>query len=167
METLRCFARYNGWANDRVFALCRALEPAQLGDAATGTIGTVESTLKHLVGVEDAYLAMLRGQDPMATIGSREAYMQRDFAWFAGRSAALAGEYQSLLADRDQAFLESELRIPWLTAPVTARDGLLQVFTHSTQHRAQVLSVLGERGEAVPDVDYAFMLAEAQQPADV
>jgi uncharacterized damage-inducible protein DinB len=46
------------------------------------------------------------------------------------------------------------------------REGLIQVLTHSAQHRAQVLSTLGERGRQVPDMDYVVMRLEtpAGQP---
>jgi hypothetical protein len=44
--------------------------------------------------------------------------------------------------------------------PVTARDGLLQVLTHSSQHRAQVLSWLSAQGVPTPDLDYVVMLVQ-------
>jgi uncharacterized damage-inducible protein DinB len=44
--------------------------------------------------------------------------------------------------------------------PVTARDGLLQVLTHSSQHRSQVLSWLSAQGIPTPDLDYVLMLGE-------
>jgi uncharacterized damage-inducible protein DinB len=47
-----------------------------------------------------------------------------------------------------------------VTAPVTARDGLLQVLTHSSQHRSQVLSWLSMQGISTPDLDYVLMLGE-------
>jgi hypothetical protein len=42
----------------------------------------------------------------------------------------------------------------------TARDGLLQVLTHSSQHRSQVLSWLSAQGVRTPDLDYVVMLGE-------
>ena len=54
------------------------------------------------------------------------------------------------------------LRVPWFDFPVTGEEGLCQVLTHSCEHRAQVLSVLGARGLDVPGLDYVVMLAEAR-----
>ena len=162
MKTLQRLFQYNAWANERVFRLCRELDPALLGADAAGTLGSLGLTLKHLVGVEDGYLARLSSSDEAEALGSREAYVAHDLDWFVERSLAVSSGYQALLAGRDETFLESELRIPWIKAPLTARDGLLQVATHSAQHRAQVLSTLGERGIKVPDVDYVFMMAEMQ-----
>jgi uncharacterized damage-inducible protein DinB len=50
--------------------------------------------------------------------------------------------------------------MPALNVPVTARDGLLQVLTHSSQHRSQVLSWLSAHGISTPDLDYVLMLRE-------
>jgi uncharacterized damage-inducible protein DinB len=48
---------------------------------------------------------------------------------------------------------------------MTVHDGLIQVVGHSAQHRAQVLSVLGQHGVEVPDLDYVLMLREARSGA--
>ena len=160
MRTLRQLARYNAWANERVFSLCENADPALLTETDQGSIGSVEETLKHLVSVEDAYLAMVQDRDLQEALGSREAYAVHDLAWFARRSGEVAEGYAALLSGRDETWLDGRMQVPWFDFPMTVRDGLLQAFTHSSQHRAQVLSVLGTGGVAVPDVDYVFMVGE-------
>jgi hypothetical protein len=54
----------------------------------------------------------------------------------------------------DEAFYADALHVPWFDFVLTKRDGLLQVLSHSAQHRAQVFSALGERGVDVPGLDY-------------
>src|SRR5262249_11091167 len=149
--------RYNSWANGRVVDLCRSLDPALLRDDAGGTVGSIEGTLIHLVSVEESYLAMLQGRDLAEAIGPWQQYRAHDLAWFLDRLGELAAGYTALQEARDDAWLERPLTVPWFAElALTLRDGLLQVLTHSTQHRAQVLSVLGARGIAVPDMDYVF-----------
>jgi uncharacterized damage-inducible protein DinB len=46
---------------------------------------------------------------------------------------------------------------------VTVRDGLLQVLSHSAQHRSQVLSWLSSQGVETPDLDYVLMLQETNK----
>lgn len=46
-----------------------------------------------------------------------------------------------------------------------AADGLIQVISHSSQHRAQIRSVLGQHGVQVPDLDYVLMLRESRSGA--
>jgi uncharacterized damage-inducible protein DinB len=156
---LERLCRYNAWANRRVFDLCRRLPASLLDQEARGTSGTLGMTLKHLVAVEDVYLIMLRGDEP-GSVGSMEAYLARDLAWFANRSVELGAAYLAWLGRSDQSALQRNLGVSWFDFPVTGADGLLQVLTHSCQHRAQVLSVLGSRGIDVPGLDYVMMLAE-------
>jgi len=74
MRTLRDLYAYSAWANARVFAACRDADGAQLAAAAPGTFGSIHETLTHMVGVENAYLHMLRGETPAAAMGPREEY---------------------------------------------------------------------------------------------
>ncbi|HKB47184.1 MAG TPA: DinB family protein [Ktedonobacterales bacterium] len=158
MRTLRDLYAYNAWANVRVFAACRDADGAQLAAAAPGTFGSIHETLTHMVGVENAYLHMLRGETPAAAMGPREEYYAHDLAWFAERSARLGEQYQELLASAAESFYDEPLHVPWFDFPLTRHDGLLQVLSHSAQHRAQVFSVLGERRQQVPDLDYVLFV---------
>ncbi len=157
-------ARYNRWANAKVFAICRGVDEFALGAAAPGTISSVEETLKHLALVEDGYASMILGCDPSQGHASRESfltsYLGHDLEGFADRVADVDREYERLTAEADPAFLDGELSIPWFAFPVTRGQGMLQVFSHSHTHRAQVMSTLGDRGLAVPDMDYVQMLQE-------
>lgn len=165
LETLRRLYRYTGWANARVIALCRELPLAALSEPAAGTQGTLESTIKHLVAVEALYLAILEGSTPEQAYSSRDAYFAQDIGWFFEQPPALADGYARLLAASDEDALKRPLKLPWFDLAFTAHDGLVQVVTHSALHRAQILSALGARGVAVPDLDYVLMLGEAQGAA--
>lgn len=153
--------RYNTWANRRVFGAVAGLASAELAQDAKGTQSSLAGTLKHLVGVEDVYLLAIQGQG-LEAAGSQEAYFGHELAWFRERAEAVGRGYGALTAAADEEVLGRPLAIPWIAAPLTAEDGLAQVLNHSAQHRAQVLSTLGERGHAVPDIDYVLMLQEEQ-----
>jgi uncharacterized damage-inducible protein DinB len=161
MHTLHKLFRYNAWANRRVFDAVADLDAAALAQDAPGTQSSLEGTLKHLVGVEDIYLMLTQGR-AMGAAGDRDAYFEHDLAWFRDRAEEVGRGYAELTANADAALLGRALAIPWIATPLTVEDGLAQVLNHSAQHRAQVLSALGERGRAVPDVDYVLMLQEEQ-----
>ena len=161
MRTLQALYAYNAWANARVFAVCRELDRDQLEARAPGTVGTLEATLKHTVSVEDAYAHMLQNRTPIAG-GEREAYFAHDIPWFAKRAEGLGRTYQDILARAEASYFDAPLAVPWFDFALTKHDGLLQVLSHSAQHRAQVFSVLGERGLEVPDLDYVLYV-ESQQ----
>jgi uncharacterized damage-inducible protein DinB len=156
-RTLRDLYAHNAWANALVFEISRGVDRVALEENAPGTYGTLAETLTHLVSVEDAYLRMLRDES-LAAMGPREEYHAHDMDWFAERSRELGRAYADLLASVDAAFFDQPLRVPWFDFPLTKHDGLLQVLTHSAQHRAQVFSVLGERGVKVPDLDYVVYI---------
>jgi uncharacterized damage-inducible protein DinB len=162
MQTLQRLFHYNAWANRRVFEVTLKLEPALLAQDARGTLGSLEGTLKHMIGVEEVYLTLIEGRD-LGASGSQEAFMAHDLAWFHSRAAELGAGYLAFLATADEPALERPLAVPWIPTPLTVRDGLLQVLMHSAQHRAQVFSTLGDRGHAVPYLDYVVMLAEGQK----
>lgn len=165
LTTLLQLASYNAWANQRVFETCVAVSSDQLGEEAKGTYGSIAETLAHVVEVEDVYRLMLLGRDPKELTGGGD-YMQHDAAWFAERSRQLGNEYVAMLDKRDSNWLESTFVVPWFDMTLTRRDGLLQTWMHSAQHRAQVLSTLGVLGFDVPDVDYIFMLTLERDAAE-
>ena len=160
MRVYRAMVEYDRWANRKVFALCQELDAAGLTAEAKGAVRTIETTLKHTVRVADAFHALLRGQIPDEAIGAWPEYRDHDLAWFAARADEVADAYEKLLAEVDEAFFEAELKVPWFEHPISRRDGFVQAMTHSIQHRAQVCSVLGERGVAVPNLDYVMMRQE-------
>lgn len=154
MHSLSDLYAYNAWANRRVFAMCRTLDRSQLEERAPGTHGTIAQTLQHLVVVEDVYARMLRGD----SLESVEARQDHDLDWFAERALRLGEEYRDLLKAAEAAFDEEPLQVPWFDFHLTKRDGLLQVLSHSAQHRAQVFSTLGGQGLEVPDLDYVLFV---------
>lgn len=119
MRILTDLYRYNNWANARVFAACAALDAALLREEAPGTHGTIEGTLKHLVGVEAAYLLMLQGL-PLDQGDGQEAYFAQELAWFAEHAAQVGAGYLQLLADQGDALLDRDLAVPWFDFALTA-----------------------------------------------
>ena len=159
MQELIDLYRHNAWANDRVFALAQDVDARLLEAEAPGTRGTVKGTLTHLARVEDLYLAMIEGK-PRASVASYEDYEAHDLAWMRRHLQAIAEGFVHAIESATPETLARRLDLPVLRYPVTARDGLLQVLTHSSQHRAQVLSWLSAQGVATPDLDYVLMLDE-------
>lgn len=154
---------YNTWANAQVFDVCRGVDQAQLDAGAPGTFGSISGTLAHMVGVEEVYLLMLRGEFDALQRSRDEASGWKLEQW-AERAARLGQEYRELLASADAAFYDQPLNVPWFDFALTKHDGLLQVLVHSAQHRAQVFSVLGERGVEVPDQDYVLYVESKSRP---
>ena len=161
MRALTDLFAYNVWANAQVFATCLAADQARLDAEEHGTYGTLTETLEHLAQVELAYSLMLR-DEPLPTGEARDEFFAHDLAWFADAVTQVGQTYSALVASANDAFYAAPLRVPWFDFALTKLDGLLQVLTHSAQHRAQVFSVLGQHGVEVPNLDYVYFVERRQ-----
>ena len=161
MQDLIDLYRHNAWANEQVFELVLEAEPRLQEAEAPGTRDTVKGTLAHLARVEYLYLTMIEGK-PRSSVESYEAYAARGLGWMRQHLQQLNGRFIGFIDSASAANLARPLELPTFNFPITARDGLLQVLTHSSQHRAQVLSWLSAQGVATPDLDYVLMLRERQ-----
>ena len=159
MQDLIELFRHNAWANASVFDLVVGLDRSLVEGEAPGTRDTVPGTLAHLVRVEDAYLAMTERRD-RGSLGSDDDYMAHELDWFSTRIREVGAAYLHLLESSSPEALQFDLGIPWFNFPVSAREGLRQILTHSAQHRSQVLSWLSAKGIHTPDLDYVLMLQE-------
>jgi uncharacterized damage-inducible protein DinB len=135
--------RYNAWANAIVFGVAR--DSADAG---------VHDTLSHLVAVEAVYTLMIRGGAP-AGHTDRAVYMARPNAEFVREAADLAVRYQELLTESS---MDALVTIPWFSFRPSVRQALMQVLTHSAQHRSQLASQLEALGSVVPNFDYITMV---------
>jgi uncharacterized damage-inducible protein DinB len=134
------FYRQNEWANLALIDHCRPLTDEQLDDGSvTGVYGSVRSTLLHIVGAEGAYAARL-GDTDLVRHASDDPWPGFDrVAEYARLAAAsLTAHAESLPAD-----------------PILSRDGkdeidrevvLVQMYHHSTHHRAEICTVLTQIG---------------------
>jgi uncharacterized damage-inducible protein DinB len=90
----------------------------------------------------------------------RETFHAHDLGWFREHVQDLGRGFIGLLESASAETLRRDLRVPWFNFELTVRDGLLQVLSHSAQHRSQVLSWLSASGVSTPDLDYVLMLRE-------
>jgi uncharacterized damage-inducible protein DinB len=145
-----------------VFDLAAGLDETLVQAEAPGTRDTVAGTLAHLATVEYAYLGMIEGRPPQ----SREAvisWSKHELNWFPAEMRELGNGYLHLLESSTPDALDRPLNVPWFEFQMTTREGLLQVLSHSAQHRSQVLSWLAAQGISTPDLDYVVMLGEERQ----
>jgi uncharacterized damage-inducible protein DinB len=141
--------RYNAWANAIV-----------LGVAQESVDSGVHDTLSHLVAIEAVFVLMIRGGAP-AGGSDRAAYLARPNGEFVRDAAALAVRYQKLLTE---VVMDAPVTIPWFSFRPSVRQALLQVLTHSAQHRSQLAMQLEALGGVVPNFDYLTMVGKELTP---
>ena len=137
------------WATDVILAACENLAPEALATTVPGTYGTILDTLRHLVGADAGYLAVLSGgrvtridEDAMGIPGLRATMRAHDPIW----QQVLAAE-----PDPDGVLVRRRDDGSTTEAPVGVR--LAQVIHHGTDHRSQVCTALTALGVEPPDID--------------
>jgi uncharacterized damage-inducible protein DinB len=137
------------WATETILAACEALDPEQLGTNVPGTYGSIIETLRHTVGADASYLALL-SEGRASDID--EASM--DLPALRTAMRALGPEWQWLVAqdlDPDRQVVRLREDGSTSTAPLGVR--LAQVIHHGTDHRSQVCTALSTIGIEPPEID--------------
>jgi uncharacterized damage-inducible protein DinB len=144
--------RHNAWATGQLLAFCRRLDPAQMEATATGTYGSIISTLQHLIDAESGYRKRLAGEPPA---WPREPEETEDLGELTAMAEDMAAYWDELVASE----FDPDRVISWTSARSGARTevraGMLiaQVLNHGNEHRSQVCTVLTEIGIEPPDLD--------------
>lgn len=136
------------WATLRVLDVCAELDDAQLATAVPGTYGSIISTLRHLVGADVFYLAVLRGESQSLDevgmdIPTLRAVMERSGP---GWLELVAGDL-----DGSTDIVEREDDGSEFHAPLGIRIG--QMLHHGTDHRSQICTALTTLGIEPPSID--------------
>ena len=150
---LTLLAGYNAWANQKLFALARSADPEKL--ARKDGYESIAEILRHLVHVESNFWLMSLGRE-------RVPVDHTDLDRLAARCTELDAGYERLAETSDRATLEREFLVPWFGFKVTVREAMLQAFTHSQKHRADVCMLLPKLGVEVPGLDLIQWIAESR-----
>jgi uncharacterized damage-inducible protein DinB len=151
------------WATLRVIDACTALTADQLATAVPGTYGSILETLRHLVGADASYLAVLSGgrtpriDEADMELSDLRAVMERHkAAW----TEVLAGDLDAdavLVRRRDDGSENHS----------ATGIRLAQALHHGTDHRSQVCTALTALGIEPPAIDVWDYGAEVGRTQEV
>jgi uncharacterized damage-inducible protein DinB len=143
---------HNVWATLQLLDACASLTPEQLGTNVPGTYGSIIDTLRHLVGADRGYLALLgdgalpgidEEDEAAMTVAELRGVMEADGpVW----TAVLAGN-----PDPDRIVVRHRPDGSESHAPLGIR--LAPVPQHGTDHRSQVCTALTSLGIEPPPID--------------
>jgi uncharacterized damage-inducible protein DinB len=152
---LRDLMAHAEWAN-AVFFHAWEKSPARDHEEMRRRVG-------HVVGVQQGFLAVLRGEQPgVPQTGAPPAFE-------ALKARAIAGHtgLRDYLAAADTDTLARTVRIPWFPEPpcmITVAEALVQVGMHTQHHRGQLMTRLKDFGGEPRNVDWIIWLWK-QKPA--
>ncbi len=157
-------ARYNAWANARLFAACAKLHEHDYLKPRPAFFGSLHGTLNHLLVTDRMWLARFEGRPVPAValnhvlygdlIGlkvareAEDAHLIRFLEGLEETRLARDFTYESVSAGRS------------VTLPLA--DILTHVFNHHAHHRGQAHGLLSQTSVAPPDLDYAYFLLEGR-----
>ncbi len=162
MNNIALMARFNAWANERLYDCIAGLSEEACRKNRKAYFGSIHNTLNHILVVDRLWTHRLKGSDH--GIKSLDQIL---YDGFESLRAARETEDEALIALVD-GLSEEELQ-----GPVTYRrmigDGthttrrdhiLITLFNHQTHHRGQVHAMLTQQGIDPPPLDVIYLLEE-------
>ncbi len=140
---------HHAWATIRLIDACLPLAPAQLETIVPGTYGSILATIRHTVGADASYLALLSNgevdeidEDALDLAELRSVMERNGPVW--DRLVAQPLDAEAIVVRRRPDGSTS-------TAPLGIRYA--QAIHHGTDHRSQVCTALTTLGIEPPLID--------------
>jgi uncharacterized damage-inducible protein DinB len=156
-------ARYNAWANRRLYQACEGLSAAEYLRERASFFGSLHATLNHILVADRIWIARIEGQTPpnlrldqilyADLIGLKVARLAEDerirnlIAGIPGAGLDQPLGYRNSRGDR----FETPLRLV-----------LGHFFNHQTHHRGQVHCMLSQTEIAPPPLDLILFIREEE-----
>jgi uncharacterized damage-inducible protein DinB len=165
----RSFARYNGWANERLYAAASSLSDQDRRADRGVFFGSLNGTLNHLLVTDRIWRARCHGDVPPSdAAGTPLRLDQILFEDFAALREARQAEDQQIIAFAEglqETDMTRTLRYHRASAPVPIEQkmglALAHWFNHQTHHRGQAHAVLSGLGREPPGLDLLIFQREA------
>ncbi len=162
LDYFRTLARYNQWANRRLYAAAASLPEAEYLKPRPAFFGSLHGTLNHILVGDRIWLGRITGRpDP-----GIKALDQILYGEFAGLSVAREAEDMQIvntLAAMDEPTLNTTLRYKTMAGEsreTPMRFVLGHLFNHQTHHRGQAHGLLSQTRVKPPPLDLLFFLHE-------
>ena len=157
----RRFARYNAWANRRLYEASAALSPAEYRAQRPSFFGSIHATLNHILVADRVWMGRFEGvpsgierldqilYDELADLRrARETEDARILGFVAGIGD---GALEDTLRYRNMAGEPQETPLAWTLA---------HFFNHQTHHRGQVHGMLSGTTVAPPPLDLIYFVRQ-------
>ncbi len=162
MNTIALMARFNAWANDRLYGCVAGLSEGAYRKDRKAYFGSIHNTLNHLLVVDRLWTCRLEGTDH--GIESLDQILHDDFDSLRGARKTEDQGLVDLVDGLSEAALQSPVtyrRMIGAGTHTTRRDHILiTLYNHQTHHRGQVHAMLTQQGVDPPPLDVIYLLEE-------
>ncbi|MCA1908866.1 MAG: DinB family protein [Magnetospirillum sp.] len=160
-DTLRTLARYNAWANQRLYRSCRVLPADELARPRTSFFGSILATLNHGLVGDMLWMGRFTG-DESHGIKALDQILHADFDDLAlartMMDARIVALFDAPLADLDAQFSYRTMAGQPCSSPLGLT--MLHMFNHATHHRGQVHDMLSATKTPPPVLDLIYFLRQ-------
>lgn len=159
-----CMARYNRWANRRIYGTIAQLDSEEIHAPRSGFFPSVAKTLNHLIVADRVWMGRFTGS-PSAHKRLDEAPYEE----FAELTAAREAEDQRIIAffkDLPQTRINSSLDYQNMAGEPKSSEMLpllAHFFNHQAHHRGQAHAMLSSTRVAPPSVDLVYFIYEDKE----
>lgn len=156
-------ARYNAWANQRLYAACAALPPQDYHAARPSFFGSIHATLNHILVADSIWMGRFTGNPPPG-VTRLDQILHADFTSLQAARMAKDAEiiaFCDALTETDIAatFTYSNMSGQRFTDPLL--PPLMHFFNHQTHHRGQAHGLLSHAGATPPELDLIYFIRAA------
>jgi uncharacterized damage-inducible protein DinB len=157
-EHFHTFARYNAWANARLFDAAGALPDADYRADRGAFFKSVHGTLNHLLATDRIWMQRFTAQGDAPT--RLDAILFEQFAALREAREAEDARIVRYITGLDDAALEGSITYRRVSTPEAFTQalapGLAHWFNHQTHHRGQVHALLTGLAGHAPELDLLF-----------
>ncbi|MBI3507070.1 MAG: damage-inducible protein DinB [Proteobacteria bacterium] len=158
-DQFRVFARYNQWANERLYTACARLHENELFLQRPSFFGSIHATLNHILVADRLWMGRITGQP--AKISRLDEILYGDFAGLRVARVAEDAQIVAYCDALDEPTANTTLRYRTTEGEPQAtplRWVLMHMFNHETHHRGQTHGLLSQTGVSPPPLDLMHYL---------
>lgn len=165
----RSLARYNRWANERLYNACSGLSDQQRREDRAAFFASIHGTLNHILLGDRIWLKRFAGGTAPST--GLDAILYQEFTELQAAREVEDLAIEAMVAGLEPGFEQRRIRYKnnqglWYEDPLDLL--LLHFFNHQTHHRGQVHDLICQIGVTPPVLDLHRVLrpdpAAADQP---
>jgi uncharacterized damage-inducible protein DinB len=165
-DYFRMFARYNQWANQRLYEASAALPEAEYLKPRAAFFGSLHATLNHILVGDRVWMGRITGHPP-AGIRALNQILYAEMAGLRVARAAEDAQIINVIDAMDEPTLNSTLRYKTMVGEsqqTPMRFVLAHFFNHQAHHRGQAHGLLSQIGAKPPPLDLIYYLREQAPP---
>lgn len=156
MTLFPMLARFNAWANERLYASCAELADAERKRDRKAFFGSIHHTLNHLLVVDRLWLGRIEGVD--SGIESLDQVLYDDFEALRQARRREDARIVAVVDGIPEARLPRKIAYRRMSAAKDLQEKPLEIllitlFNHQTHHRGQVHTMLTQAGIDPPALD--------------